>query len=196
MGDDQRISRGMERQLGRRAERLRAGERSVGWKLGFGTSQAMEKLGISQPLVGFLTDAGRVEPGATVSLDGIENPKLEPEIALHLGSDLESGEDPAVVRAAVASVGPAFELVDLDASAENVEEILAADIFHRRIVSGPGADPDRLEGLRGELVGPGGERTEVADPAELTGPPLALLAHVADLLAAQGERLRAGELVI
>ena len=54
--DDQRILRGMAVQLGRRRERLDAGEQPLGWKVGFGAPAAMQKLAIQTPLIGFLTD--------------------------------------------------------------------------------------------------------------------------------------------
>ena len=55
---DPRVRRGMEAQLAGRERRLAGGETSLGWKLGFGSAEAMEGLGITAPLVGFLTDDG------------------------------------------------------------------------------------------------------------------------------------------
>ena len=54
--NDARILRGMERQLRIRQARLDAGEKPLGWKVGFGSPAAMEGLGIDAPLIGFMTD--------------------------------------------------------------------------------------------------------------------------------------------
>ena len=78
-------------QLTERRRRIEAGEASLGWKLGMGVPAAMAKLGTDAPLVGYLLERARVDDGATVSLDGWSNPKLEPEIAVHLGGDLAPG---------------------------------------------------------------------------------------------------------
>ncbi len=58
----------MAAQLNRRRERIKAGEKPLGWKVGFGAPAAMEKLGIDAPLVGFLTDKALVASGSTISL--------------------------------------------------------------------------------------------------------------------------------
>ena len=58
--DDPRIGRGMAAQLAARRERIAAGEKPIGWKVGFGTQAAMQRFGLAAPLVGFLTDRGLV----------------------------------------------------------------------------------------------------------------------------------------
>ena len=57
---------GMEKLLARRAELLAEGATPIGWKLAFGTPAAMEKLGTTGPLVGFLTDATLLADGGRV----------------------------------------------------------------------------------------------------------------------------------
>jgi len=192
---DRRVERGMRAQLARRAERIEAGERPLGWKLGFGTAPAMERLGISAPLVGFLMQSARVEDRATVSIGGMAKPALEPEVAVHLGSDLPAGDD-AATRAAIAGLGPAFELADIDPPPEDVEAILAANIYQRGVVLGSPADRPSLEGVAARVVVNGADATVVADPEGPTGELIGLVRHVADVLAAFGEQLRAGEVVI
>lgn len=80
---DARVARGMAAQLERRRERLAAGERPLGWKVGFGAAAAMERLGIDRPLVGFLTDRGLLEDGAEVPVGGWHAP-AQPEIAVRV----------------------------------------------------------------------------------------------------------------
>jgi len=58
---DLRIARGMSAQLTRWHERLKAGEKALGWKVGFGAPTAMEALKITAPLIGHLTDGARLE---------------------------------------------------------------------------------------------------------------------------------------
>src|SRR5262249_18095195 len=109
-GDDPRIARGMAAQLKLRQQRLDAGDRPLGWQVGFGAPAILEGSRISGPLVGFLTPAARIEPGGTVSLAGWAKPVAEPEVAVHIGSDLAAGADRTTVAAAIAGISPAIEL--------------------------------------------------------------------------------------
>ena len=68
MSEDERVTRGMKRQLADRRPPLGRDDRALGWKLGFGTPGAMKKLGIDGPLVGYLLDSARLESGAGVDL--------------------------------------------------------------------------------------------------------------------------------
>jgi 2-keto-4-pentenoate hydratase len=193
--DDPRVRRGMERQLELRRRILADGARPIGWKLGLGTAAAMEQHGTTAPLVGFLTDRGVREPGSELSIGGWTKATAEPEIAVHLAGDVPTGADPDAVAAAIGGLGVAFEIVDIDGG--EVEDILAGDIFHRFVVLGPAtpyADGD-LADLRGDLRH-GDERQAVDDPLALVGDPLDAVAHLADHLAAFGETVRAGEVLI
>ena len=137
----------MATQLAERRRRIDAGEASLGWKLGMGVPAAMEKLGTDAPLVGYLLAPARVESGATVSIGDWSNAKLEPEIAVHMGADLAGDASRADAEAAIAGIGAAIELVDLDAGESDPENILAADIYQRHVVLGPvlaGASPSEV----------------------------------------------------
>ncbi len=196
---DPRIRRGMATQLKLRRDRLEAGEKPLGWKVGFGGPGAMERLGIDAPLVGFLTDRTLLRSDATLSLVGWTKPAVEPEIAVYLGKDLFDGSDRETAREAVASVGPALELADVSFPPEDLEAILAGNIYSRHVVLGR-ADASRagcvLDGLAGHIYRNGRETAATTDPQALTGDLIVIVRHVADLLAALGERLRAGEVII
>jgi 2-keto-4-pentenoate hydratase len=196
---DPRILRGMHALLELRRSRLEAGETPIGWKVGFGAPAALERLGIDAPLVGFLTDRTVLPAGAIVDLAGWTRPAVEPEIAVYLGSDLGAGADRATARAAIAAVGPAIELVDIHFSPDDVAAILGDGIFHRHVILGR-RDTARaggvLDGLVGRITNNGVDLAPVDEPQALTGDLIEVVRHVADLLAALGERLRAGELII
>lgn len=197
--DDERITRGMRTQLAGRAGRLAGGERPIGWKAGFGAAAAMEKLGIDGPLVGFLTDRVVVEPGATVSIAGWAQPVVEPEIAIYMGADLGAGADETAAAAAIGGLGVAFELADLDPPPDDVEAILAGNIYNRHVMLAPLGG----EGAGGAVAGRTGivrrNRAEFATTSDLeanTGRLTAVAAHIADVLAGLGERLAAGDVII
>jgi 2-keto-4-pentenoate hydratase len=197
--DDPRVVRGMRAQLALRRERIAAGDKALGWKVGFGAPSMLEQLGIAGPLVGFLTQNARVQSGATVSLVGWSKPVAEPEIAVHIGRDLAAGADAATAAAAIAGISPAIELADVDEPPEDPERILAGNIYQRHVVLA-GAAPARVgssaDGLTCRLIRHGKEFAKTRDPQANTGEWIAIVRHVADVLAASGETLRAGEIII
>jgi 2-keto-4-pentenoate hydratase len=193
---DPRVRRGMERLLAERRRRLASGDRSLGWKVGFGSEDAMRRLRTDAALVGFLTARSLLEAPAGVSLSGWVNPVLEPEVAVHMGSDLPPGAHMAAAQEAVSALGPALELADVDPPPRDVEQILAGNIFQRHVLVGPvesGVSPGIL---RGRITGPGGGERVVDDPQATNGDLVGIVRHVADLLGEFGETLRAGEIVI
>ena len=196
MGRDERIDRGMATQLAERRRRIDAGEHPLGWKLGMGVPAAMEKLGTEAPLVGYLLESARVESGATVDVSGWSNPKLEPEIAVHLGADVPGGTLRQDAEAAIAGVGVAIELVDLDADESDPENILAADIYQRHVLLGPLQEGATPAGVSAAIAKGGEEAASADDATKATGDPVELIVHVANTLAEAGETLRAGEVVI
>lgn len=197
--DDPRILRGMERQLQLRRARLDAGEKLIGWKVGFGAPASLERLRLAAPLVGFLTDKTLLPSGAEVSIDSWTKPALEPEIAVYMDRDLPGDADRPTARAAIAALGPAIELADLDFPPEDVEAILAGNIYNRHVILGE-ADPSRagcrLEELVGRVSHNARELPAVADLQALTGDIVDLVRHVAAVLSGLGEGLHAGDVMI
>jgi 2-keto-4-pentenoate hydratase len=189
----------MTAQLSRWRERLNAGEQALGWKVGFGARAAMEKLKITAPLIGFLTDRALVSSGVTLSLANWTKPLAEPEIAVHMGKDLPAGAAREQAMKAIAGLGPAIELADLDRPPDDIEQILAGNIYQRHVILGA-CDVSRaggvLDGLTGHILRNGTEVARTSDPQANTGDLIDIVRHVADVLAAFGEQLRAGHVII
>lgn len=196
---DSRILRGMEKQFKLREARLRAGEKPIGWKVGFGTPAAQERLQINAPLVGFLTDGALLPSGATVSMKGWVKPAVESEIAVYMGKDLNEALDRETARAAIASIGPAIELADVHFPPDDVEMILAGNIYNRHVILG-GADQSRagcrLDDLEAHIYRNGNEVDRTTDLQAMTGDIIDIVSHVANLLFSLGENLHAGEFII
>jgi 2-keto-4-pentenoate hydratase len=194
---DPRVARGMENLLALRRARIDAGERAIGWKLGFGSPEAMARFGIDRPLVGFLTDRALLSDGADVSLAGWAAPALEPELAIHLGRDIGWRDSRDQARTAIAGVSAAIELADVDPPPSDPETILAGNIFNRHVVLGE-LHEHRVNGvgLAARVTRNGAEVARADDLHALPGDPIELLRQTAELLAACGEQLRAGDVVI
>lgn len=197
--DDDRVRGGMRSQLAERARRLTAGEQPIGWKVAFGAPQAMETFGIEGPVVGFLTERSLIPVGGTCSLAGWTKPALEPEIAVHMAHDLGPGAGRQETAAAIGELGPAIELADVDQPFDNLEAIVATNIFHRRVVLG-GPQTRRVGSsvtdLEVEVRRNQALVAKTDEPTALVGDILDLVGHVATYLGAFGTRLRAGDVVI
>jgi 2-keto-4-pentenoate hydratase len=156
--------------LVRRRELLAQGAEPIGWKVGFNISAAQQKLGIDAPLAGFLSTNGLLEDGAEVSLD--DGPVvIESEVAVELGPDAHS----------IVALLPALEVADPPDLDQDVETILAGNIFHRAVAFGP----------RVETAAPGAGRILVNGEVEHAMAPVETGAHLEEMVEAVRRRLAA-----
>jgi 2-keto-4-pentenoate hydratase len=196
---DTRIAAGMPTQLDLRRRAIAAGARPIGWKVGFGAPAALTKFAISGPLLGFMLDRNVLAPGATVSLAGWVKPAAEPEIAVEIAADLAGGGSRAAAADAIGGIGPAIELADVTFAPEDVEAILAGNIFHRHVLFGPrdhARQGGRTDGLRARVARNGATHADTTELEANTGKLVDIVRHVADVLAVCGERLTAGDVII
>jgi 2-keto-4-pentenoate hydratase len=193
--EDPRVQRGMEKLFAKRRELTAAGDPPIGWKIAFSAPAFQQSLNLNGPLIGFLPESGTRQSGEEISLAGWVKPVAEPEVAVYLGADLPGGADPAAVLSAIAKLGPAIEMVDLQQPPSDVELLLSGNIAHRHVVVGP-AQAASIDSLTGRAFRRGAEFARTSEVQALTGNVVDLVGYVADYLAAFGERLRAGDLVI
>jgi 2-keto-4-pentenoate hydratase len=176
------VERGTSAMLVRRRQLLARGAQPIGWKVGFNIHAAQEKLGIDRPLAGFLTTDGLLDDGAEVSL--ADGPVVvESEVAVELAEDARS----------IAALLPALEVADLPDLDQDVETILAGNIFHRAVAFGPRVET-RAPGAARILVN--GEVEHEVAPAETAGHLEAMIEAVARRLAEAGQELAPGERII
>jgi 2-keto-4-pentenoate hydratase len=164
------IERGTDAMLVRRREMLAQGAEPIGWKVGFNISAAQQKLGIDGPLAGFLTSQGLLADGDEVSL-GDGPLVIESEVAVELGDDARS----------IVALLPALEVADQPDLNQDVETILAGNIFHRGVAFG----------ARVETQAPGAGRILVNGEVEHEMAPGETGAHLEEMVAAVASRLNA-----
>jgi 2-keto-4-pentenoate hydratase len=191
---DPRVIAGLGAQLARRAELLARGARPVGWKVGFNLLAVQRTFGIKEPISGFLTSATIVPDGEPHSLDGAQQPMAEPELAIHLGAEVGPDSDKAAAEDAIAGLGPAIEVADVDPSRTDLTEIVATNVFHRAVRLGAAVRGASITGivahvtLNGEVLG---------EPAlESTLDPVEVVHVIARTIGAGGELLRPGDVII
>jgi 2-oxo-3-hexenedioate decarboxylase len=175
------VAAGMKTMLARRSAELEGGAESVGWKIGINVGAVQEQLGVDAPVVGYLTSAGAVDDRGRVAIGGWTNPMLEPEVAIRIGPDGSS-----------ASLAPAIELVDLDIPLDDVERILARNVFQRGFLIGAERSGITLDRATCRVSRDGREIASVDEPFDGE----AIAGHVREFLAAHGAELAAGEWII
>jgi 2-keto-4-pentenoate hydratase len=178
-----------------------SGRRAVGAKIGL-TSEAVQKqLGVDRPDFGVLfADMARFED-EPIALADLLQPKIEAEVAFHLGADLDHPELTLDhVRAAVDTAVAALEIVDSRIAGWDIRLV---DTIADNASSGlfvVGSDPRPLAGL--DLPGAamtmtaGGEVVSTGRGAACLGDPCAALLWLARTARDFGAPLRAGDLVL
>ncbi len=182
------------------AAKLSAGHRFVGYKLGLTSRNKQQAMGVDAPLYGRVTSGMLAPFGEPVRLDRFIHPRVESEIAFLLARDVEP---PATVTSVLAATEVVFGAVDvLDSRYEgfsfSLEDVVADNASAGAFYLGPQARRvDELEDLRliGCVVRVDGQVTMTAAGAAVMGHPAASVAWLADQLAAEGETLKAGQLV-
>jgi 2-keto-4-pentenoate hydratase len=177
------------------------GRRIVGRKAGLTAKAVQAQLGVDQPDFGVLFDDMRVADGGALDPAKCIQPKAEAEIAFVLGADLPSSDTTAEqVAAAVATVHAAIEIVDSRIAdwkitfADTVADNGSSAFF---VLAGQGlplAGLD-LEGAAMEMAFDG-EVVSTGVGAAALGNPLNAAAWLAQTLAARGEPLRAGDILL
>ena len=181
------------------ARKLAAGDRLIGWKLGLTSREKQKAMGVFEPVYGALF-ASTLLPECEVNVSELIHPRVEPEIAVVMGEDLEGPDvTPAQALAAVRWVLPALEVIDSRYKdfKFTLPDVVADNTSTARAVTG--TRPVPAEGLDLATVGvvfvKNGEMITTAAGAAVLGDPAIALARLANHLARRGQKLKAGQLV-
>jgi 2-keto-4-pentenoate hydratase len=177
---DPRVLDGLHEQLESWRAELKGGARRVGWKIGLNVPAVQEALGIDECVIGFLTSATLIEDRGEYSSAGSTRLVAEPEVAIEIG---EGGS--------IVGYAAAIELADINREFDDLQAIVAENVFHRGVIFGPSVSqlPEELTARvligRGEVASAEAPR-EFGEVAQIT----------ARLLEEAGERLEPGDRII
>jgi len=196
MDDAYRVQLELHRQL--------TGERGPrgGWKIGCTTAVMQAYLGIATPSAGTLY-ARTMARGSGTFTTGANRLGVECELAVRLGADLvgAAAHDAAAVRAAVAAVMAAIEVVEdryVDYTRLEAGTLVADDFFGAGCVLGPEVTDWRDLDLGAITASMAINDVEVGrgTGSDILGDPLRALTWLAATAADLGEPLRAGHVVL
>jgi len=192
------VDRGMAEQLRRLHEEWRAGHQRVGWKIGITTPAARKPHGLTAPVIGRLDGRRVFMDGDTVPLSPLARVRAEGELALYLDRVVPTDVTLEEARRAIARIGPAIELIDLNLARDDIRIILEHSIFHDAVVFGPQWPPAVLDTERTLL--PLGRRNgkcvRTPEPAMIPADLAALVVLTARTLGRYGEQLLPGDRII
>jgi 2-oxo-3-hexenedioate decarboxylase len=174
-----------------------AGEEVTAAKLGLTSRAKQIQMNVTEPLYGWLTDAMRVLD--TVEVTNYIQPRVEPEIAFSIGSDLTGPYVTAAeVLSATESVAPAIDILD---SRFSGYEFTLADVAADNssaagyVLGEPGAVPEDLR-LTGCVFERNGELVATAAGAAVMDHPASAVAWFVRKLHERGQTLPAGSTIL
>lgn len=197
-----RIARGLH------AERVAAGWRPVGRKIGFTNRSIWPRYGVYQPIFGFVYDrtvTHAPDNVATLKLAGLAQPRIEPEICFGLNQQPPRSNDPAAILASIEWVAHSVEIVQctLPGWQMKVGDSTAANGLHGALVVGRKVPVSSIKHLATRLpalkviLRKGDRVIDRGTGANVLDSPLLALAHLVELLGAQSDfpQLIAGEII-
>lgn len=177
------------------------GARIVGLKMGLTSRAKMLQVRVDTPIYGFLTAASSCADRARLQTDSLIHPRVEPEIAFSLKAPLRGpGCTIGSVLRATDFVAPALEVIDSRYRdfRFDLPSVVADNASCARHVLGGRVRHVGDVDLRtiGVVLERNGEIVATGAGAAVLGHPAAAVAMLVDLLAARGEGLDAGMLVL
>ncbi len=183
------------------ARDVHGGGRLVGWKVGLTSPAVQRQLGVDQPDFGALLADGSYGDDEPVPLGGLLQPKVEAEVAFVLERDLHDGPVTAVdIIRATGFVMPVIEVAD---SRIDDWDITIVDTIADRASAGVyvvGPKPTKLSAIDLRevqmVMTRGGEVVSEGSGAACLGHPVNAVVWLANTLAAMGQPLEAGHVVL
>lgn len=180
------------------ARRTGRGERLVGTKLGFTSKAKMAQMGVSEIIVGQLTDAMQVPDGGVVDLSRLIHPRIEPEVAFRLGADVDVDDPTLDLSRYVDAVAPALEIIDSRYRdfRFNLPDVVADNTSAAAFVIGPWSPiGDELGGREVALV-IDGVAVETGSTDAILGHPLEALRALVPIARRHGFPLTEGQVIL
>ncbi|GAA3490045.1 2-keto-4-pentenoate hydratase [Streptomyces cremeus] len=181
-------------------QRVAAGARITGHKVGLSSPVMQQMMGVDEPDYGHLLDGMELSEDEPVPVARYCAPRVEAEVGFVLGDDLPGeGCTVADVLAATERVVPAIELIDSRIAdwRITIADTIADNASSAGYVTGDGRDPRELD-LRGidATLRCGGEVITRGRSDAVLGDPAASVAWLARTVARFGVPLRKGHLVL
>jgi 2-oxo-3-hexenedioate decarboxylase len=181
--------------------REKSGEKVIGLKMGLTSEGKRKQMNLDAPLYGVLTDKMQVQNGGTYHLKGSIHPKIEPEVAFYIKSELEGKISREDVLSATDSVCAALEILDSRYEGFkyfSMEDVISDNSSSSHYILGPKFSDFRkidLKNLRMQMKVNGETKME-GNSKEISDDPVTSVIQLAELLALRGKSIPANCFVL
>jgi 2-oxo-3-hexenedioate decarboxylase len=185
------------------ALRSQRGDSPVGVKLGLTSKAKAAQMGVSDVIIGVITEAMEVPNGGACDVSGGIHPRIEPEVAFRIGQEIKSDTTDGAVSSAVTHVAPAMEIIDSRYKnfSFTLADVVADNTSASGFVVGSWLPVEEvrahidLTDLPVRLVADGVEAA-TGSTADILGDPWKSLSEARRMAAQYGQRLTAGSVLL
>jgi 2-oxo-3-hexenedioate decarboxylase len=178
-----------------------AGERVIGMKMGLTSEGKRKQMNLDSPLYGVLTDKMKIENGGVFRLKGSIHPKIEPEIAFFIKSELKGNITREDVLHSTEAVCAALEILDSRYEGFkyfSMEDVISDNSSSSHYILGPKLTDFKnidLTNLNMQMK-VNGETIMEGNSREISNDPVTSVIQLAQLLSQRGKSIQAGTFVL
>ena len=177
--------------------RVAAGERHIGWKVGFTANAIREQFKYHEPLFACILE---LQPtGHVFAAAELIEPGFETELCVRLGRGLEGQVTLDQVRAAVDAIHPSFEIIETRGDQMSQMELTVADNGQQRsvVIGAPVPSAPNLDLARvAARVALNGREVATGLGSAVLGNPLNAIQWLSGKISEYGRSLRPGDIVM
>ena len=182
------------------------GATPIGRKIGFTNSSLWIEYNVHEPIWAYVYDTTVTQlqrPSGTCSMQGLVEPKIEPEIVVRLGNSVDASMSIDDIIASIDWIAHGFEIVQSHFPDWRFQapDTVASGGLHGKLIVGPprivaeiGDDPVSTLASFSLDLSCDGTRIESGTGENVLGNPIAAITHLTKLLGSEN-RLAAGEII-
>ena len=181
--------------------KIRNGERVIGWKVGCTSQATMEQVKIDEPIIGCMTSGSHYFPLIDLKISDFCKLGVEGEIAFVMDKPLKGpGITNSDVIMATSGIMGAVELVDSRTRdwKVNISEAIADNSLHAGVILGPFMRPVSGFDMRheGVVICKNGHLLASGCGVEALGNPVNVVTWLANRLSAFDREIKAGQIIL
>lgn len=182
-------------------ERVRSGEKVVGYKVGCTSTAIQTQFGLNEPICGRLFDPHVQEEGICLDCSSYANCAIEPEMVMKIGRDIHGGDvSDQELLDSIEYVSPGIEIHHFKfwQGKPSLQELICSGGIHAGLIIGKSkVSPDTLRFCDEAFsVYKDSELVASSSASEIMGGPLLSMRWLANFLASRGDCLKKGSWVI
>ncbi len=181
--------------------RIQRHEKFVGYKMGLTSEAKRKQMNLDSPLYGVLTDKMQVQNGGAFPLKGSIHPKIEPEVAFLISSELRGKVSREQILSACSGICACMEILDSrydQFKYFSMEDVIADNSSSSHFVLGPWLkDFQKLDLANLKMkMSVNGQTVQEGNSKDISGDPVISVIQLCELLAERGQTLPAGSIVL